>query len=371
MRSLYSCYRKAFKESVEKVKFEKELKVVEYPYKSPDREKLSTEFVRISKPDTKKFLVLTSGVVGLDYFIGSLIQKNLLDQLTEFSMPSNTGLILVHGTNPWGAAWLRPTNINNTILNHNYFDPKDSLEDIEKEFKDLDKFRSHCKYISNFINPKNFENELKLSLKALWYTVKLGHQPFLKTLFTPQRHNLIGLNYGGLQIQREIQVLKETLNSLLPHDYEQVVYLDLQTLNLTGKTKVLVKTEDDLSFNWFSSNLKSEVINENSKMNYASVVTGFRESEDWTTAAVGIYAGSPYSRFRALRDENLFHNLNIWTENWSRGELDFWPIEGYIESKYKQKLLYNYFRQDPIWKNQAINSTLDIILNTIQGLSRS
>src|SRR5690349_12683769 len=88
---------------------------VAHPLKGPKGETLYTDY--FYTPEKKKHcLVHLSGVHGVEGYLGSLIQQEILKQDLK-NLPFQ--LVMVHTVNPFGMATKRRTNAANVDLNRN------------------------------------------------------------------------------------------------------------------------------------------------------------------------------------------------------------------------------------------------------------
>ena len=71
-----------------------------------------------SAPD--RALVVLSGVHGVEGFVTSAMQCELLGRLATTDLPPDVGVVLVHAVNPWGMAHGRRQNESNVDLNRNW-----------------------------------------------------------------------------------------------------------------------------------------------------------------------------------------------------------------------------------------------------------
>jgi predicted deacylase len=88
--------------------------------RGPQGQELTVDVVRVGAAAPARLLVLLSGVHGVEGFIGSTLQTDLLDRIDADALPSDTGVLVVHAVNPWGMAWWRRQNESNVDLNRNW-----------------------------------------------------------------------------------------------------------------------------------------------------------------------------------------------------------------------------------------------------------
>jgi hypothetical protein len=363
MKNLYTETKKSFINSVKKLKVPYEFKSEESPYFSPDKSKISTEFLKISNETSKNFLILTTGTVGPDYYLGSQVLNTFLADLSK--IPEKTGVIVVHGVNSWGAAWLRPGNINNVNLSHN-FCFSENVEELEEDDEKLQEKIENYKKLEDFINASSAPKEISTFFKILWKSWRIGYLPLVEILFCHQRFNHIGLGFAGKCEESEVERTKEIVEELLPNDCEKVVHVDIQT-SCFHHGQVFVKVEDESSFGLFKGFSDLDVVIEK---NQSSIITGLKDSENWESGALSIFTSGPISRFKAFREENYTHHTNVWVENWSRGEQISWPITSYIESRSKRRLLKNFSISNPLWQKDSVLKSSSFLSSLLNHLSK-
>ena len=88
--------------------------------RGPNGQVLTIDVAAMGSPDPRRVLVVMSGVHGVEGFIGSAVQCDLLGRLDPASLPVDVAVVLVHAVNPWGMAWWRRQNESNVDLNRNW-----------------------------------------------------------------------------------------------------------------------------------------------------------------------------------------------------------------------------------------------------------
>ena len=172
-----------------------------HPETGPDGKELYLDFGVIGPEDATGSLVLVSGTHGPELFAGSgpqtaLLNSGLIDDFKDLKV------IMVHAHNPFGSAWLRRTDHNNIDLNRNYYDP-------------VKPFEVHPGYnkLRPVIVPDVWdEAEVGNGMKA--YEKKHGKVGLLAAMVTGQRHDPVGMFYGGTEAAWSQVQMRETLKNL-------------------------------------------------------------------------------------------------------------------------------------------------------------
>ncbi|MFK7732187.1 MAG: DUF2817 domain-containing protein [Pseudomonadales bacterium] len=175
---------------------------VAHPDKGPDGEPLFMDFASVGDSNAKCALVLVAGTHGIEGFCGAGIQINLLSNESVLDALKDTRLILVHGHNPHGFAWLRRVNEDNIDLNRNYVD-----------FAEPQEVNEPYNGVKNLILPKVF-NEASENALAEW-TEANGLDQFQKIVMGGQRVDAQGLFYGGTTPAWSQMTMRETLPTLV------------------------------------------------------------------------------------------------------------------------------------------------------------
>lgn len=88
----------------------------------PNGEVLATDAVWIGAHDAQSVVVLLAGTHGVEGFVGSAVQLDVLQALIGKRLAETTALLLVHSLTPWGFAWLRRCGGDGVDLNRNAVD---------------------------------------------------------------------------------------------------------------------------------------------------------------------------------------------------------------------------------------------------------
>ncbi len=88
--------------------------------RGPDGQQLTIDVVAFGARRPRRALLLLSGVHGVEGFIGSALQCDLVGRLDPTQLPGDMAVVVVHAVNPWGMAWWRRQNESNVDLNRNW-----------------------------------------------------------------------------------------------------------------------------------------------------------------------------------------------------------------------------------------------------------
>lgn len=206
-----------------------------YPIVQADSnsEELTIDVVVSGSPNSSRAVIISSGLHGVEGFLGSAIQLALLEEqkILPLALASDIKVILIHALNPYGFAWRRRWNENNIDLNRNFLLPN---EDFRGSPKDYTKFNS---FLNPTSPPSRFEPYI---LKALWLILKYGMLRLRNTLPVGQYDFPKGLFFGGHCPSKTQEILASNLPKWIGSSSE-VVHIDFHTgLGKWGSYKLLL-----------------------------------------------------------------------------------------------------------------------------------
>lgn len=225
-----------FKNSYDEARQEFRLKSKELVLKYPDSKKFEIPvvskidsdltigicYIRASKK-TDKLLILSSGVHGVEGYVGSALQFYFIDNYINEDFLEKTSVLLIHSVNPYGFKYQRKVTENNVDLNRN--------SDIDKElFSTINEGYSE---ISDIINPKK-KVETKNSanrfffLKAFKEITRRSISVFRQAILQGQYEYPKGLFYGGNDFEPQIKNLVQSIETIC-EPYKTIFAIDLHT----------------------------------------------------------------------------------------------------------------------------------------------
>ncbi len=202
----------------------------------PEGEALTID-VAASSPQATRVLVISSGLHGVEGFLGSAIQLALLDRWRrQPGPPAGLRCVMLHALNPYGFAWSRRCDADNIDPNRNFLLDSVEYRGSAEAYARLD----------GLLNPRRAPSRWDLFyLRACWALAR-HRRPALKDAVVAGQYDFpAGLFFGGSGPSRTRRILEQHLRSWIGAA-TSVVHLDLHTgLGAWGTYRLL--TDDTLS----------------------------------------------------------------------------------------------------------------------------
>jgi hypothetical protein len=187
--------------------------------RGPVGETLAIDVARWGSPDAQRWLLLTSGLHGIEGSFGSAAQIIFLQHLQHEIRDDKVGILFLHALNPYGFAWRRRTNEDNIDLNRNFLLP-------DQEFVGAHPLYRHVyqRFDPTFApSPRE-----RFMLKAWPLIMRHGLRVLRTSLPIGQYEYPKGLFYGGQKPSSLQAILREKLPDYF-NDPEEVTHLDFHT----------------------------------------------------------------------------------------------------------------------------------------------
>jgi len=161
-----------------------------HPLAGPAGEPLFLDEARLGPAGARRVLYVASGTHGIEGFCGSGIQTFLLRGGVAGRLPEGAALVLIHGVNPWGFAWLRRVNEDNVDLNRNFLDHDAG----QPENPDYDR-------LAEVVNPASFDEGAVAAVRAAAaaFAAEHGTAALYRALSGGQYRHPRGVQYGGVE----------------------------------------------------------------------------------------------------------------------------------------------------------------------------
>ena len=224
-------YSESFYESYEQIRahlqdLTKELGVEISSYAVNEADGLYIDsFYLPSQGEKKNLIVLTTGVHGMEGYIGSVMLDVFFEEVYPTLDTEDTGVLVVANVNPYGMKYYRRYNENNVDLNRNFI--------LDWGNFDLASNQEYPK-VESFLGPKG-----KIG-NALWHEVGFygslaktaitdGADTVSDALLTGQYEYPQGVYYGGNGDEASTVYLKDVFTQCLDSDYENIVHIDIHS----------------------------------------------------------------------------------------------------------------------------------------------
>ena len=178
-----------------------------------------------STGEKKNLVILTTGVHGMEGYIGSAMLDVFFEEIYPTLNTATTGVLVVANVNPYGMKYLRRYNENNVDLNRNFILDWDSFDrTCNKDYPDVKEFLQPDSKMGN----------------ALWHEVGFyaalaktaltqGADKVSDALLSGQYEYPDGVYYGGDGDEVSTAYLKGVFADCLDGEYENLVHIDIHS----------------------------------------------------------------------------------------------------------------------------------------------
>ncbi len=313
--------------------------------------------VAVLGPEDAPTLVTSSGVHGVEGFLGSAIQLAQLDELRG-DIASDVRWVFIHGVNPFGFSRIRRFNVKNVDLNRNFLSDDSQYTGAPAGYDRL----------NGFLNPATPPSRFEpFRVKAIWNIARYGMSALKQCVARGQYNYPRGIFFGGSGPSQAFQVIKEnTADWIGPA--KRVLHVDFHSgLGAYGSYKLLLAelTGSD-ECQWYERVFGQDLV----EATDVSGGTAYRASGpmgEWlqdqfsdrdyrfVTAEFGTYG--PVRVLASIRAENRAHHFGAKTSQAFRNA--------------KQELLECFCPADQVWRRKVIAVGLDILSKGVRGLAAS
>jgi hypothetical protein len=184
---------------------------------------LSIDWLWAHSHKKETLVILSTAEHGIEGYVGAAMMKIFIEEFSPCLNPENTGLLLLHGLNPWGMKHHRKVNEHNVDLNRNFvfdgrFDPA-----INPEYHQVAHLINPQRRIGSF----GVEN-LRYLAGAVNLIRSMGMKTATKVATLGQYHTPNGFFYGGLDFQEGTRTAMELYRRAL-EEYQSVIQIDMHT----------------------------------------------------------------------------------------------------------------------------------------------
>lgn len=329
--------------------------------KGPNEETLSID-VAIRRPDSPvATLVVTSGLHGIEGFVGAAIQCETLQAWHQNGLPDDLNLIFIHALNPYGFAWRRRFDEHNVDPNRNFFSPGQTRPECSEIYR----------HLHPVLNPESAPTHFDLFLpRAALAIARYGYHRVARAVACGQYEYPKGLFYGGLEPSESQTILQTNLRKWIGvEDCSQrgpVLHIDFHSgLGTKGITQLLMEQylsperqrwlEDHFGAKSISKHDADELLYR-AAGSFGQWCVDHLPEVDYTFACAEIGTYPAIKVLSGLRAEN---RATHWCED-----------QPTLINRWRDRLQELFCLADPVWRTKVLTDGCDILdasLNAIRS----
>ena len=178
-----------------------------------------------SSKEKDNLIVLTTGVHGMEGYIGSVMLDVFFEEIYPDIDTDRTGILIVANVNPYGMKYMRRYNENNVDLNRNFILDWDSFDmTSNKDYPEVKEFLQPEGKIGNAL-----WHEVGFYLNLAKEALTKGADKVSDALLTGQYEYPEGVYYGGTGDEKSTTYLKDVFNGCLDGEYGNIVHIDIHS----------------------------------------------------------------------------------------------------------------------------------------------
>lgn len=178
-----------------------------------------------SHGERTNLVVLTTGVHGMEGFIGSVMLDVFFEELYPTLDRENTGVLVVANVNPYGMKYYRRYNENNVDLNRNFILDWETFDQAtNKDYPKVVEFLGPTGKIGNAL-----WHEVGFWLKLAKEAIFTGADTISDALLGGQYQYPQGVYYGGWGDETSTTFLKDVFAQCLDGEYANLVHIDIHS----------------------------------------------------------------------------------------------------------------------------------------------
>jgi hypothetical protein len=178
-----------------------------------------------SSGEKTNLIVITTGVHGIEGYIGSVMLDVFFEEIYPELDTTNTGILIVANVNPYGMKNYRRYNESNVDLNRNFIEDWENFDlSSNKEYPKVDEFLQPEGAMGNA-----FWHEVGFYAKLAKEAIFTGADTISDALLTGQYEYPEGVYYGGNGDEISTTYLKGVFADCLDGDYENIVHVDVHS----------------------------------------------------------------------------------------------------------------------------------------------
>lgn len=173
--------------------------------------------------EKERILIISSGVHGVEGFVGNAVQMMFLDKFISDELLNNTGILFVHSVNPYGFKYLRRVSENNVDLNRNSSTHESLYSTVNEGYPKVYSFINP----KGKVNTKSCKNRL-FKVRAVFKIIRASMPVLRQAVLQGQYQFPEGLYFGGSNFEPQTVALVPVISSIC-EPYKIVFSMDLHT----------------------------------------------------------------------------------------------------------------------------------------------
>ena len=175
--------------------------------------------------ESTNLIVLTTGVHGIEGYIGSVMLDVFFDEVYPGLDKKTTGVLVVANVNPYGMKYMRRYNENNVDLNRNFILDWENFDlSVNQKYPKVESFLGPTGTIGNAL-----WHEAGFYLSLAKEAVTIGADTISDALLNGQYEYPKGVYYGGNGDEISTTLLKGVFDDCLEGEYENIVHIDVHS----------------------------------------------------------------------------------------------------------------------------------------------
>jgi len=172
--------------------------------------------------ENENLLVLSSGLHGIEGFVGSAVQRALMGKLKE-QKKLKTDVLFIHSLNPWGMKNKRRVNEKNVDMNRTFSSTPEMYQQKNDDYLKINSFLNPTESLSLGVL-----HRLGFLFQSVRLIISYSMDTLRRSILIGQYTEAKGLYFGG-QDQDDLQLkLDILLQKDLAH-YKAITWIDLHT----------------------------------------------------------------------------------------------------------------------------------------------
>ncbi len=159
--------------------------------------------------EKNKIMIISSGVHGVEGFVGNAVQSLFMDKFINDSLLKETGVLMVHAVNPYGFKYFRRVSENNIDLNRNSSADTIVYSTVNEGYPKVYSFINPY----GKVNTKSCANRM-FTIRAMFKIIKASMPVLRQAILQGQYQYPEGLYYGGKTFEPQIKQLALLIDSI-------------------------------------------------------------------------------------------------------------------------------------------------------------